>query len=308
MFRGRRRGESREAEERSPATRSAPSLTDPAGAAALPRLDFLIVGAMKCGTTTLRRVLSEHPAVHMPARELHFFGNHRRYMAVWRDGRLDPEALHEHYGRHYAVERDERGLPLLGGKTPNYMISTLTVERIQRFHPAARLVVMLRDPVSRARSHWNHLVRQRNADRVAAHRVAPSFAEHLLRNARELDEARHPAAEVRGTNILHRGVYAPQIRRLHRFFGTEQVTVLFLDDLKADPQAFFDDVHRRLGVEARDIGDSARPVRRGTAGRPAATPAEQPAEDAFLREFYDAPIRDLEQLTGRDLSAWRSVG
>ena len=119
---------------------------DPATAeATIPPVDFLIVGAMKCGTTTLRRVLAAHPEIHMPERELHFFGNHRRYLSAWKGGRLDAARLDELYGQHY--ETDKR---VLGAKTPNYMVSSLTVERIHRFHPAAKLVVMVRDPVVRA--------------------------------------------------------------------------------------------------------------------------------------------------------------
>src|SRR5687768_16275756 len=78
--------------------------------AAVPRVDFLVVGAMKCGTTTVRRVLARHPDVHMPDRELHFFGNHRRYLSVWRGGQLDPGAFEEAYARHFRVDR-----PLVGG-------------------------------------------------------------------------------------------------------------------------------------------------------------------------------------------------
>lgn len=265
----------------------------------IPPVDFLIVGCMKCGTTTLRRVLSAHPDVHLPEHELHFFGNHERYLSAWREGRLDPGPFHELYARHY-----ETGKRVLGGKTPNYIVSSLTVERIERFHPEARLVVMVRDPVARAESHWNHLLRQVRSGKVPSHVVGSSFQEHVDRDLAELADARRPDVEVRHTNVVYRGLYAPQIRRLHHFFPADRVYVGVFDDMRRDPAAFFGALWEFLGVDARPdtLAESRESPAEGDAERVRLTAAER----ASLAAYYAPSVRELEALLGRDLPGWRA--
>jgi sulfotransferase family protein len=265
--------------------------------AAIPRVDFQIVGAMKCGTTTIRAVLGAHPDVYMPEREVHFFGNHRRYLSVWKGGRLDPAALEEAYGRHYRVER-----PVIGGKTPNYMASSLTIERLQRFHPDAKIVVMVRNPVDRARSHWDHLQRQVERGRVPAWHAAPSLAEHVMRNAAELAQAHLPDVEIADTNILWRGFYAVQIRRLRRFFPQERVFVGVLDDLRDDREKFFRGLFDFLALRWEPAAVAADEEETRVRSRPYKL---TDAERQSLREFYAPSIRDLEELLGRELPGWR---
>jgi hypothetical protein len=265
--------------------------------AKIPRVDFHIVGAMKCGTTTIRAVLGAHPDVHMPDREVHFFGNHRRYLSVWRDGRIDADALETAYGRHYHVEK-----PVVGGKTPNYMASSLTLERLQRFHPDAKIVVMVRDPVERARSHWDHLQRQVERGRIPPYRVGASFAEHVLRNTSELEQAYTPDVEVLDTNILWRGCFAVQIRRIGHFFPPEKVFVGVLDDLRDDREKFFRGLFGFLGLRWDAAAVAAQEEETKVRGR---TYRLTDPERRSLREFYAESVRDLESLLGRELPGWR---
>lgn len=268
----------------------------PLSGARIPRVDFLVVGCMKCGTTTLREVLGAHPEIHVPDRELHFFGNHERYLSVWRGGEIDAAALHDAYGRHYETDR-----PVRGGKTPNYIISGLTIERIQRFHPQARIVVMVREPVSRARSHWEHLERQLASGKATRAMVEPTLAAHLEMNLRDIERARQPAAEIAGSNVLYRGLYAEQIRRVHRFFPPERVHVGVLDDLRDDPGSFFRSLFGFLGV-SYDAGAVAAGARGGGGSK-----REPLDEDTrrFLREFYAPSVRELEELLQRELPGWK---
>ncbi len=274
------------------------ALVDPwAGDALIPRVDFFIVGAMKCGTTTLRRVLGAHPDVHLPDRELHFFGNHERYQSVWRDGQLDAEALAEHYGGHFRTDA-----PVQGEKTPNYMISSLTIERIQRFHPEAKILVMVREPVSRAESHWNHLLRQRSKGRMPGGLSMPeTLLDHLAENRRELEGSRRPDAEVRGTNILHRGLYAGQIRRIQRFFPHDRVLIGVLDDLRDDRRTYFERVFAFLGIAFDEAAVRTERDRTGDEKVHRLSADER----SLLSSYYAESVTELESLLGRELPNWR---
>ena len=277
--------------------RAAPTRDAALAAVDVPRVHFLIVGAMKCGTTTLRRALAAHPDVHVPEGEQHFFGNHRRYLSVWRGGTLDAAAFEETYA---APLRSEK--PLVGGKTPNYVISTLTLERIQRFHPDTKMVLMVRCPVARAQSHWNHVLRQRDKGRRPAFLVADSFAGHVDRDLAELAHARDPAAEIRGTNLLWRGMYATQLLHLRHFFPADRIFVGALEDLRAAPEPFLHALCTFLGTD--HVPAMVAAAAPGEDRAPGHTERLSDADRARLRDVYADQVRDLEELLGRKMPGW----
>lgn len=262
----------------------------------IPPLTFAIIGCMKCGTTTLARALAAHDLIHVPEREVHFFDHVDSYLSVWRDGMLDPDALEEAYGRHFRTQK-----PIVGSKTPSYIISTAALERLQRFHPDAKLIVMLRDPVARAQSHWNHLLRARQAGRVARGAVAPTFAEQIEQDERELASARRPAGEISHVNVLYRGLYAEQIRRLQRLYPAERILVGFLEELRDHAQSFFERSFDFLGVPFRP--EPLQLAAGGNGAPPHREKLDQRVRER-LREFYAPSAAELRELLGGHVPPW----
>jgi tRNA(Leu) C34 or U34 (ribose-2'-O)-methylase TrmL len=115
--------------------------------------DFLIIGAQKAGTTSLFAHLNEHPAVWMaPWKECHFFSR------PW----LPTTAYRGFFLMRSTRRRIERRLGrrlLVGEATPYYLFHPLAPLRAARALPKAKLIVLLRDPVERAYSHYRHEVR-----------------------------------------------------------------------------------------------------------------------------------------------------
>ncbi len=106
-----------------------------------PPLDFVGVGAARCGTTWLARCLGEHPSVFIPARkELHYFNNDFLYEPTLRTVR-----------RRLSPARPDQ---LRGEITPRYMISHTALTRIAAANPQAAIIVCLRDPVDRMFSEY----------------------------------------------------------------------------------------------------------------------------------------------------------
>lgn len=104
------------------------------------RPDFIIVGAMKSGTTTLKDNLNKHQNVYIPQHETHFFDQYYSKGPSYYDSVL--------HGPFFV------GQHLVGDKTPHYMMSPSAPERIARYSPGAKLIFLLRNPIDRAFSHW----------------------------------------------------------------------------------------------------------------------------------------------------------
>lgn len=258
----------------------------------MPPLSFFIVGAMKCGTTALVHALNAHPRVFLPRREVHFFDDDAAYHACFDGGGVVPDALREHFGQHFETDKD-----VLGSKTPSYLAAPIRLERIQRWYPDTKVVVMLRDPVDRAQSHWNHLLRAHERGNVPAEAIAASFADKAADDRAEIDRARVARAEPSFHNIVQRGLYAEQLAVVFSLFPRERVLIEEQAHLDARPAEVLEAVQRFIGVDFEHATVAALSGER-PGGRPH-TVALTDAERTDLRAFYAEPDRELAALLGR---------
>ena len=175
------------------------------------RPNFLVIGAQRCGTTLLHRLLAGHPEVYVPShrKEVHFFDQHYERGEGW-------------YLQHFPVDRD--GLTAIGEVSPSYLSDPKAPDRILEFDRDMRLIVLLRNPVERMWSAFHH---RRRVDGEAR-----SFSE-FVRD--DLD-------------ALARGKYAEQLSRYHERFLREQLLVVMLEELVRDPDAELVRVQRFLAL------------------------------------------------------------
>lgn len=183
--------------------------------------DFLIIGAMRAGTTALYDFLSQHPGV-IPAikKEIHYFDLAYPRGQIW-------------YRAHFPLSSRRRGR-LTGEATPYYLFHPHAPRRAAETVPRARLIAILRHPVERAYSHYWHIRR--------LGREPLPFEQAISREQQQLpaEEAKLQADE-RCINPIHqhfsylaRGVYAPQLARWLSFFPREQLLVLESQALEHD--------------------------------------------------------------------------
>ncbi|MBM2821656.1 MAG: Sulfotransfer 1 protein [Thermoleophilia bacterium] len=253
------------------------------------RPTFLVIGAQKSGTTSLRRYLSGHPAVLCAnPKELHFFNDayHRGewwYLAhfPWRTSAL--------------AERRRLGVrPAIGEATPAYLFHPRAAERVHAFDPQMKLVAVLRDPVERAYSQYQMQVRKRNE--TLSFDAVLSLEESDL--ALELDRIRDDPTYVSPTGLrrsyVARGRYAEQIELWLQFFPRAQLLVLTSEELLEDPSEVMSRVARFLGIpEHRADSYPLRGVR-DYAPMEAATRKR-------LESVFEPHNRRLEELLGREL-------
>ncbi|HET7555890.1 MAG TPA: sulfotransferase domain-containing protein [Gaiellaceae bacterium] len=249
-----------------------------------PLPDFLVLGAQKAGTTALYTYLRRHPDLAGPSwKEVSFFDRHWVRGVAWYRGNFPNNAR-------------TRG-KLVGEASPSYLFHPLAPERVQEVVPEARLVALVRNPVDRALSHYNH--------EVALGREPLPFEEALdaederLRGEveRMLADPEYFSREWWGHTYKARGRYAEQLERWLAVFPQEQLLVVPTDDLAADPGGAYGRVLAFLGVQPHRLDSYPRVYERQY------EPMKPGTRERLAAEF-DEPNRRLYELLGRDLG-WR---
>ena len=244
-----------------------------------PKLDFLIIGAEKAGTTALFSYLRQIRGIYIPInKELNFFDRDHRYgegkgfSALHRWFLLAPKAA------------------LLGEATPTYLMNPHCFSRIYDYNPDIKVVALLRSPVRRAYSAWNYR-RARFRDKrdfMTAVRVE-------VESGADIQVARDNKYRYIGA-----GRYADQIRALRATFPKENILLIKYEDFTRDQVAHVKDVARFIGgpldVDVPSIKSvNVWPYRR----------AMTLEEFETVLAYYQDEITDIEGLTGWDLNDWR---
>jgi hypothetical protein len=198
---------------------------------------FLLIGAQKGGTTSMFHYLDAHPAV-VPAyeKEINFFAAHYGRGEAW---------YRAHFPLQATLDRlsDRLGeRAVTGDATTWYLDHPHAPARAAALLPDARIVVLLRDPVRRAVSHYHHAVAYGLED-------APTFEEALAREPERLAaEGSFAGLHHRHRSYRARGCYADQLERWFSAFPKEQVLVLGAHELKSNPRATLDRVCAFAGL------------------------------------------------------------
>ncbi len=194
-----------------------------AGEGVLPT--YLVIGAMRSGTTSLARYLGGHPEVFMAEKkELHFFDTEFERGVDWYRAQLTPIG-----GEH-----------VVGEATPHYLYDEASAPRITSVVPNAKLMAILRDPVERAYSHY--------WQKVSYGRESRSFAEAVAAEPARISAGE---SERRLFSYVDRGRYLTQIERYSKCCGRDQLHVLLFEDLRDRPVETFASICRFLGVDPR---------------------------------------------------------
>jgi hypothetical protein len=188
--------------------------------------DFVIVGAQKGGTTSLYHLLSQHPYVRPAARkELHYFSLFFDRGVGW-------------YRSCFPALRQENGRSTVSGEaSPYYLFHPHAPRRMMEVVPWVRLIALLRNPVDRAYSHYNHEVTTvsrlfRAGVEPLTFREAVELEELRLRGERDklVEDERYVSFNHQHFSYLSRGIYVDQLIHFSKFFSDEQMLVLKSED------------------------------------------------------------------------------
>jgi Sulfotransferase domain len=204
--------------------------------------DFLIIGAQKAGTTSLYSYLCQHPGI-IPAmdKEIHFFDNphHRAQGEFW-------------YRSHFCIESEKHQLkekmgylPLTGEATPSLIFSYHTPKFVSSLVPDIKLIILLRDPIDRAFSHYNHNYRREGKELLSFEDAIEKETERIENDLECLiQDENFDEENIKRYSYIHRGFYDEQLERWFQYFSKEQFCIL-------ESEKFFIDSQYQLEVVLR---------------------------------------------------------
>ena len=199
-----------------------------------PMVDFVIAGAQKSGTTALSHFLSQHPDIAMAQTEGHVF-DASDYSPDWTPAEID-----QHYQGRFGPDDGEA---LRGESTPVYLFLPELPGELARYNPDLKIVVVLRDPVQRAVSHYV-MESARGKERLPLWLALLAEPFRLRRRG----DPRGRESAVRRHSYRSRGLYSRQLRNLYGVFPRDRVLVLRTEDLLADHDATLERTFAFLGV------------------------------------------------------------
>lgn len=254
------------------------------------RIDFIVAGIQKCGTTTLYKLLRQHPSlIGSGPKEPHFFSRHG-------DSELTTEQVEIYHGawlkKADQFESDKLYFEasadscFLRGRVGKSLFDPLPL--IKAYNPEIKIIILLRDPAERFYSEWNMLRRKREQGKRWGTDL--SFLEFF-------DRAMNLWNAVGYQENLYHGCFGSIALRLEKLFDSE--SLLFLNPTNVND--CLSEIEEFLGVEPFDY--------KRVGASPTLYTGEQLPHDCArdLRAFYEPEIVSLSALTGLDVSRWLDV-
>ena len=250
----------------------------------------LLIGGQRCGTTFLFYALADHPGVARPvSKEVGYFTHHWRRDDAWYRGHfpLQPRAGTA-LGRRPAVTLDA---------TPYYLFHPRAAARAASVVPEAKLLVLLRDPVERAYSHYWHSVHRGWEELDFADALAAEEERLAGETARLLTDPDCVSVPHRVHSYLARGRYAEQLAEWLRHFPREQLFVARSEDFFGDPARWYGEIASFLGLPAWRPDFAAARRAASTLASPRHLPMPK-AVRAQLQDYYRDDNAALAELLG----------
>lgn len=247
--------------------------------ASAPLPTFLIIGAQKCATRWLRFNLNQHPDIFVAPGEPSFFSSEERILGQGVEW--------------YRTLFDEwAGESVVGEATPGYMMwrhhPDATAERIEAVLPDVRLIAIVRNPVDRAYSAMMHHIEK----------------ERLPTGANLLELVRRLPPDDDDLGLIAGGWYASSLKPYVERFG-DNLLVLVHDDIRTDPLGVYSKALTHIGAASDFVPADLDRVRFSIQQGSGSDSGHLSLEDRLeLYDFFRDEVHELEQMIGRDLSAW----
>ena len=195
---------------------------------------FIIIGVQKGGTTSLFNYLAQHPSIEAPSKkEIHFFD--------------DDESYQKGIG-HYHSQFPFYGFGKITGEaTPYYIFSPNSLERIKKYNSKLKFIIVLRDPIERAYSHFKMIQKRGLEDR--------SFEKCVIDEIELIKENKINTKDIDAFTLQHksyvsRGLYLKQLELWTKAFDKKQFFITKSEDLFSSPQEICYDILRFLNINS----------------------------------------------------------
>lgn len=241
--------------------------------------DFFVIGGMKCGSTALYKYLCQHPQVLPPLlKEIHFFDEHYEQGINW-------------YLAHFPSIAS--GQTFLSGEATPCLGAPNVWQKIAHSFPQIKLLVLLRNPVDRAYSHYHHIARRYGVNHEFEEAILADLTNQQLRQ-RMLEDA-NAYKEVK-SSYISLGLYVYWLQEWLKFFPPQQLLILNSDDLNSQTAQTMQQVYDFLGLPHHELPHYAKEN----------SGSYLPISDSLhqqITEYYQPHNQKLEAFLGRKF-AW----
>ena len=308
------------------------------GVKIIPNINLFIVGAAKSGTTSLYNYLIQHPDIFLPRiKEPNFYSdaesdNPKDY-TIPKKGETCHKRMINDKDVYYSLFEGAEDYKILADASPSYLWDKNAAKRIYADYPNAKIVILLRNPVQRAYSHYL-------MDLKYGHQFEKNFKQAILN-----DEKTTPKLWGKAHMYLEIGLYLNQIKKYLDVFGEKKVKVIIYEDFVKDighclkeicvflnidsslvENIDYGEVHNSFTVPSGKLSEIAIKYKRKAKSLKNVLPkflkdylnknvlykeAEKPKlkleDKLFLYDYFKEDIEGIEQLLKIDLSHWKIV-
>ena len=198
--------------------------------------NFLIIGVQKAGTTSLINYLSQHPDVFVP---------HDKEIPYFHDDSYFQKGL-DYYKKQFDGWKGETMVGLAPVNT--FFYAEKAAPRLYEYNPSMKLILILRNPIDRAYSHYWYC--RRNA------LESTSFESAMTRELQLIESGCRE--EMPCVYYISHGFYYEQLEVYLKYFPLDKFLILFYDELKSNPRAVMQRIYLYLGIEETYINGIGR--------------------------------------------------
>ncbi len=185
--------------------------------------NVLIIGTQKGGTTNLKYLLGKHPDIFMYPHEIHYFNKNklteREYLKLFKTNKK-----------------------IVGEKTPNYNINKKAMKKIYKFNPKVKLILLLRNPITRAYSAWNHFKQHCPYDER-------SFRECIIDDLHnKKTRCQNKSITMTTNGLIRYGRYIEHINDILSLFPKDQLYIGITERFKKNTKYELDKILKFLGA------------------------------------------------------------
>jgi len=214
--------------------------------------DFLVIGAKRCGTTSLYQHLSEHPCIsRSPHDNIGFFNENYHLGINWYKS-LFPTVF-------YKKKMESKNKQcLFFDVTSTYMEEELTAKNVYEVNPNQKIIVILRNPVDRAYSHYHVNVKEKSEKRSFEDAV---FEEMNRIKSERIIQNKNKNLRVFTPNNIHylkKGFYALQLKSWFKIFPREQILVLSTEEFQEDQNLIYKKIFDFLNIPNMKIKNTEK--------------------------------------------------
>jgi hypothetical protein len=219
--------------------------------------DFLIIGAQKCGTVALKRYLDQHPDLISARHETSFFSSNYYYKGI------------DYYKKQFPIRFDRS--KLMFEKTPEYIFIPEAPERIYNFNADIKMILLIRDPIKRAFSGWNHLIRYfESTNGYSKQKLINQLVQKytfervndfidFLNKDKYVDFLTSIKNEIyllennisyNGPFFVKRGIYIDQINNYLKYFPKKQLLIIESENFKKNKREYLEFICKFLNINS----------------------------------------------------------